>query len=954
MANIAGPTGGTYQPPSLPDIANVPLGRVPRLVSSGTTTPAPSSGPSLSDLLGGVGSALGNAWMTATDPVTRTNAIAAAQRGEHQLTPFGPWDILGGANEALTPLLQPIQRPGDVMPETPPIFPGAPLAAATDLASESLGPALGQAGRAIGTFAESPAVRRFATEAAGEGEVGLGIPGAAQRAARYVVNHGKTVHTIMDTQTGKILPLAFKDADRAEQVAAARNAALRAVPSTADAAKTNLERMVASGRNFTRVPPGEAAASEAANPSVVRGGLPTPQEAAAQEAQTRAASEAARRAPKPGGFAAPGTTFAGVSPRDLTKTIQATTPYRSIKEFGAAVRSGEAAKNGAPQGLIDVFERGEADMARRAAEDAMRSRGASQELIDRTMGRAPRTAPAAAFEREAAAAQEAVRQRLNALTSTTETTRPVPTLSGPIASVDSERAGLEDLIRREGQRQGLSDDEIRKAIAQMGGGGGRRPPAPPAGGPSLPRGPAETVQAAKLRAFRTLFQTFVYSNMLGPGVAGLKAGSDMGKMILGTVQIPLARLLTPGAEAGSAATREAVLWRGFIRGVTQDAMRGFATNSYQFADTTPGNFTRLMRGEAGKGWARAAGAVNVASVFRVMPRLFSGVTAAFLHGWHDLSLYDQAVQAARGLRGAERDRFISDFQRNVTPEVEKTAHDFAMRQTWLNGNAMVRMLDTFRDPDRMMRNGVPKSIAEPASLVSWTMLPFAKVVSNLLREGSEFVPGVNLPGLLDRSVPAVEQGTRRANALIGAGLMLWASGKATSGEITGDGPSNVHARIALMNMGWKPNSIRLGGRWYETRLFGPVAPLLNMVGNYHDEMQYDTKPMDRSKLETRGTAVAQAALRAAVDELGYAQDVSEFMNAVQGSPTALQRYLNYQTQGLEPLSGIGRNIASASEPRTPMKIQGGRVVGGVRRPYTGPTVFLPFLGEPGPANPRTY
>ncbi|MDE2040730.1 MAG: hypothetical protein KGJ45_12045, partial [Elusimicrobia bacterium] len=355
--------------------------------------------------LSGIGNALGNAWMAATDPLQRQRALQrAAAITAPQLS--GPLRLGAMFNPSLSQMLQPgaAYREGltqEEFPQVPPIY-GAPA----EVAGAAFAPAAEGIGRAIRPVAEDighavgPAVQRFATEAAGEGEVGLGVP----QMARYIVNRGKTISTVIDTTTGKPLPLAFEDADKAERLAAARNAAaagnaVHAIPeaqsaydrilgrSTATAASpaaagvTDLQRMVASGRDFTRVPAAEAAASEAANPSVVRRGLSMPQEAAAQQAEARAASDLARRTAKPGSFGSAGTAFAGVSPRALTRTIQAATPYRSIKEFGAAVRSGEAAKNGAPQGLIEQFLKGE-------VEQGLRGRGVAQSEIDRLMGRA--------------------------------------------------------------------------------------------------------------------------------------------------------------------------------------------------------------------------------------------------------------------------------------------------------------------------------------------------------------------------------------------------------------------------------------------------------------------------------------------------------------------------------------------------------------------------------------
>ncbi|HYW89973.1 MAG TPA: hypothetical protein VFB50_19525, partial [Chloroflexota bacterium] len=75
---------------------------------------------------------------------------------------------------------------------------------------------------------------------------------------------------------------------------------------------------------------------------------------------------------------------------------------------------------------------------------------------------------------------------------------------------------------------------------------------------------------------------------------------------------------------------------------------------------------------------------------------------------------------------------------------------------------------------------------------------------------------------------------RLRNNLIGVGLAAEAYNQAGAGNITGDGPSDPNQRRALMDMGWRPNSVNIGGRYIDSHILGPVGWALTQGANVYE------------------------------------------------------------------------------------------------------------------------
>jgi hypothetical protein len=101
------------------------------------------------------------------------------------------------------------------------------------------------------------------------------------------------------------------------------------------------------------------------------------------------------------------------------------------------------------------------------------------------------------------------------------------------------------------------------------------------------------------------------------------------------------------------------------------------------------------------------------------------------------------------------------------------------------------------------------------------VLPFVKTPANILRQGLEFSPaGAVMKGARAGGCAGAQaQGRALAGSLALVPMALWA----VQGRLSGSGPQDPAERVALMESGWRPNSIRIGDRWISYQLFQPFS-----------------------------------------------------------------------------------------------------------------------------------
>ena len=162
-------------------------------------------------------------------------------------------------------------------------------------------------------------------------------------------------------------------------------------------------------------------------------------------------------------------------------------------------------------------------------------------------------------------------------------------------------------------------------------------------------------------------------------------------------------------------------------------------------------------------------------------------------------------------------RRVADLRASVTPEavaLRTQAARYAAHRVFLEEPGDITKRVT------MLAQSIPGS---------YFVLPFIKISSSIARQGAEFSPIGFLMKTARAEGRAGTQAQARATAgSLAAGYLFWL---AASGRISGDGPSDPAERNALFERGWRPNSVRIGDRWYGYQAVSPLNIPMAAIAN---------------------------------------------------------------------------------------------------------------------------
>jgi hypothetical protein len=522
--------------------------------------------------------------------------------------------------------------------------------------------------------------------------------------------------------------------------------------------------------------------------------------------------------------------------------------------------------------------------------------------------------------------------------------------------------------------QGATDDEIRKFVGfnpppPTSG----EPPVPPVGGkdgfppnldPKLP-------EPSRADFASAIYRNYVVSNALSPFTLAIKASADLLKAADSTLEA-VSRGITSGRPAQIPGSIGA-LYGGFWRSITQDAVTAFKNRSYSLgSEGKTYLINEMLSGKWGPQAKRAAQASDVLSLGSPIPRTISALTSIFQRGYRDMALYQEGYAAAakQGLEGADAHTFASKFMANPLAQdggkaaLERATAD-ANTRTWTNSNPLSRI------------PGRDKPILGDAL---FSITPFVNLVTNIGREGLEFVPGV---GALAKGVEAATrkggvtsaEWTRVAqHQLMGSAATLALGMKAASGEVTGDGPDQSTQAgktkyFDMVQQGWKPNHTKIGDNWYPNIAFGVIAPLLNAIGNTHDNLVYNTAAQDRESAIAKAGSALNGIIKGELDSVHWLDTLLNLSSAINGSASEQQQFVNQWISLLVPQSGTLKVAERVVESATPAISQNADLLDsmrqrffrqyppalrpsdlqnmqpGVQRSETGASAVLPFLGS---------
>lgn len=255
-------------------------------------------------------------------------------------------------------------------------------------------------------------------------------------------------------------------------------------------------------------------------------------------------------------------------------------------------------------------------------------------------------------------------------------------------------------------------------------------------------------------------------------------------------------------------------------------------------------------------------------------------------------VYDEAIAAGKSTtdaKAAQKAAYV-DILDNPPADINAGAWDAAKQVTFT---------------EELERGSIGRQFQDLAAsnVVARIMMPFVRTPINIAGETLARTPFAPFAKSFREAYSAggIQRDMALAKVATGTSLLTVGGFMASSGRITGSGPSEPGQREALKNSGWQPYSVvfQTGEIDGETRellsTYGrltdmndkvfwsfqgiePLGGILGMAADFADYARYSDKDMD---VEQMGYGLAYA-LSTYTMELPYLQGMSEFVKAMTG------------------------------------------------------------------------
>lgn len=246
-------------------------------------------------------------------------------------------------------------------------------------------------------------------------------------------------------------------------------------------------------------------------------------------------------------------------------------------------------------------------------------------------------------------------------------------------------------------------------------------------------------------------------------------------------------------------------------------------------------------------------------------------------------IYGRAYTMAKneGVKGDAMAARIAEIIANPTPEILKGASEFAARSVFQQDGGK------FLQAMSRLRSSVEVAGMQPVAFI----IPFVETPANIMRVGFRATP----IGFMRKAVTQRERARDFGSAMLGSLILATLAVYAAAGNISGSGPSDKEKKSALYRIGWQPNSIRIGGKWYSYKNISPLNVLLNGVGNAMDAYIYDGMIPDSNGLATWMVGYGKSLL-----DQSFFSGVNGLLSAITGSEKEQTNFLNRYATGFIP------------------------------------------------------
>ena len=280
--------------------------------------------------------------------------------------------------------------------------------------------------------------------------------------------------------------------------------------------------------------------------------------------------------------------------------------------------------------------------------------------------------------------------------------------------------------------------------------------------------------------------------------------------------------------------------RGVPSGLKNGAERGWRYLKTGFDERNVAAKLDYHRVNMGKSkFARTIGAYTDA-IFRIM----GAEDQPFYYGALARSLYSQAIAEAKnkGLKGQEAKTFIENLVENPTDTILNYAVNDALIAVYQNQTLLGKIGKKFQE----------------MPVIGEVIAPFVRTPSAVAMQIINYSPVGAIKTIIENigkgrfDQRLLSQGLARG--LLGTGILYLGTQLFKMGLIALGRPKGEREKKLWEIEGRKPNSIKIGGKWRDMQVLGPIGPLL-LIGGYFQQALESTG----SPTEAMATAITGGA-----------------------------------------------------------------------------------------------
>ena len=273
-----------------------------------------------------------------------------------------------------------------------------------------------------------------------------------------------------------------------------------------------------------------------------------------------------------------------------------------------------------------------------------------------------------------------------------------------------------------------------------------------------------------------------------------------------------------------------------------------------------------------------------------------------------MEIHAQAIRkasrekVAKGLTDVEAEALVKGFVENPDDTVAQAALHTARENTFTKPLADVKLRGISAEKiDAAIRSTPMMKV----------VAPFTKTNLNLVEYALNRTPFA--VGLLeDVRAGGLRKDMALGRVSFGMGTMSIAAGLTVSGVLTGNGPKDRKARLALEATGWQPGSMKVGNTYFKYDRFDPFGGLLGIAA--------DTAEILGSLSRGRENEGQQLAIQAGSVLASFftpeflVRNVNDFLDAVGGDERKMENFLSGVARSAIPFSSFARSIRKTVDP----------------------------------------